>query len=199
MSRTQATGHNNAASRQTQWIAILRRSWKKPGGRGRKNGASKASAFPYLAAITVMATLALWAAWQFEIRKTDHSAMLEGPGLVSWRSLVKVDYTHAKDRIALRFDDRIKALDGKEVNLRGFITPLASTGDQQHFILSSKPPTCPYCLPAGPDEMVEVFSRTPVRYSFDPITVSGRFELLSDDASGLYYRMTDAQPVVRGG
>jgi hypothetical protein len=190
MSHIRFTRHTNANGGRTHWFAVLRRWWKKP---SRKKGALKASMFPYLAAITVAATLALWAAWQFEIRKTDHSAMLEGPGLVSWQRLVKVDYIHVKDRIALRFDDGIKSLDGKEVNLRGFITPLASAPDQQHFILSSKPPTCPYCLPAGPDEMVEVFCRKPVKYSFDPITLSGRFELLHDDASGLYYRIVDAE------
>jgi hypothetical protein len=197
--RSTRHGTNATAGSASRLLATMRRWLKNPAGRNRKKTARTGSAFSYLAAITVAAAIALWAGWQFEIRQTDHSALLEGPGLVSWHRLVKVNFIRLKDRIALQFDDGIKALDGKAVKLRGYVTPLASGADQRHFILSSKPPTCPYCLPAGPDEMVEIFCRKPVRYSFDPITLSGRFELLHDDDGGLYYRMVDAEPVSQGG
>ena len=97
--------------------------------------------------------------------------MLRAPGVVSWYTLAKVTYVRFNDKTVLQFDDGINALGGKATKLRGFVTPLASAVDQRHFILSSKPPTCPYCLPAGPEEMVEIFCKQPVKYSFDPITV----------------------------
>jgi hypothetical protein len=153
--------------------------------------------FHYLAALTLAAALTSWAEWQFELRQSDHSALLKAPSVVSWVALTNVAYTRHEGKTALRFDDGIQALDGKALKLRGFITPLSSTGDQRHFILSSKVPTCPYCLPARPDEMVEIFCRQPVKYSLDPITVFGRFTILHDDASGFYYRMMDAEPVSR--
>ena len=42
--------------------------------------------------------------------------------------------------------------------------------------------------------MVEVRTKTPVKYSLEPVVVEGRFLVLHDDAYGLYYRMTDATP-----
>jgi hypothetical protein len=43
--------------------------------------------------------------------------------------------------------------------------------------------------------MVEVRTRTPVKYSMEPVVVEGRFQVLSDDSYGLYYRITDASSV----
>jgi uncharacterized protein len=196
---TQARMANNSTGvvrgTMRRFATILRKRVKKAPARKRKNAARTQVVFPYLAGIAFAAGLALWAAWQFEIKKPDHSAMLRAPGVVSWSTLARVTYARFNDKTVLQFDDRINALGGKAQKLRGFVTPLASTGDRRHFILSSKPPTCPYCLPAGPDEMVEIFCKQAVKYSFDPITVFGRFEILHDDASGFYYRMVDAEPV----
>ena len=43
--------------------------------------------------------------------------------------------------------------------------------------------------------MVEVKTRTPVKYSLEPVVVEGKFAVLADDPYGLYYRITDAVPV----
>jgi hypothetical protein len=179
-------------------IAMLRKRLKKPAMRRRKRVVRSNAVFHYLAALTLAAALSSWAEWQFELKQSDHSALLKAPGVVSWVALTNVAYTRHEGKTALRFDEGIQALNGKALKLRGFITPLSSTGDQRHFILSSKPLACPYCLPAGPDEMVEIFCRQPVKYSLDPITVFGRFAILHDDASGFYYRMMDAEPVSQG-
>jgi len=153
------------------------------------------AAFHYLAGLTFAAALVSWAAWQFELKQSDHSALLKAPGVVPWNALTNVAYTRDEGKTALRFDDGIQALDGKAVKVRGFVTPLNSGTDQRHFILSPKPSTCPYCLPAGVEEMVEVFCERPVKYSFDPVTVFGQFAILHEDASGFFYRMVDAAPV----
>jgi hypothetical protein len=175
-------------------LTILRTRWTKPAARKRKRVARTKAAFPYLAGLTLAATLALWGAWQFEIKQPDHSASLAAPGVIPWHLLARVNYTRVNDKTALQFDDGIRALDGKIVKLRGYVTPLDSTRDQRHFILSPKPPSCPYCLPAGPEEMVEVFGERPVKYSFDPITVFGRFGVRHAEDSGFFYRMLDARP-----
>ena len=47
-------------------------------------------------------------------------------------------------------------------------------------------------MPAGPDAVVEIVARTPVKYGFEPIVVSGRFAVLKDDPNGVLYRLTDA-------
>lgn len=35
-------------------------------------------------------------------------------------------------------------------------------------------------------------TKTPVKYSLEPVTVEGKFAVLDDDPYGLYYRITDA-------
>jgi hypothetical protein len=43
--------------------------------------------------------------------------------------------------------------------------------------------------------MVEVKTRTPVKYTLEPVVVEGKFAVLADDPYGLYYRITDAVAV----
>jgi hypothetical protein len=40
--------------------------------------------------------------------------------------------------------------------------------------------------------MIEVKTKTPVKYSLEVVVVEGRFAVLNDDPYGLYYRVTDA-------
>jgi hypothetical protein len=39
-----------------------------------------------------------------------------------------------------------------------------------------------------------VQTKTPVRTTFEPVVLSGRFAVLPNDPNGLYYRLTEAQP-----
>ena len=43
--------------------------------------------------------------------------------------------------------------------------------------------------------MIEVRTKTPVKYGMEPVVVEGMFSILNDDSYGLYYRMTDAVSV----
>ena len=70
--------------------------------------------------------------------------------------------------------------------------PLDIGEKQKRFLISAVPPHCQFCLPAGPDALVEVEAKTSVNYTFDPIVVSGKFAVVKDDPSGVLYRMTDA-------
>jgi hypothetical protein len=90
-----------------------------------------------------------------------------------------------------------KALDGHEAKVMGFLFPLEGGLEHDHFLLTAWPPTCPFCLPAGPSQMVEVFCAKPVSFTDGAIMMAGTFELLHEDPSGLYYRMHDAREVER--
>ena len=96
-------------------------------------------------------------------------------------------------RMSAEFSKDILALDKRDVKLQGFIIPLDMGDKQKRFLLSAVPPHCSFCLPAGPESVVEVIAKTPVKYGFEPIVVSGRFVLLKDDATGMLYRLTDAE------
>ncbi|MDD3516869.1 MAG: hypothetical protein PHQ14_00865, partial [Chromatiales bacterium] len=59
------------------------------------------------------------------------------------------------------------------------------------------PPHCPFCLPAGPARLIEVFAEDPVRYSAEPVLIEGSLKLLPKDDTGMLYRMTKAREVGR--
>lgn len=113
-------------------------------------------------------------------------------GVVSWKTLAQVEAVRQKDRFVPKFAGSITALDKKEIKLQGFMLPLDMGEKQKRFILTALPPSCSFCLPGGPDQLVEVQAKTPVKYGFEPIVVTGRFVVLKDDEMGLYYRLTDA-------
>lgn len=118
-------------------------------------------------------------------------------GVVSWKTLADVKTLKQKDRFIPDFGKSVSALDRKEVRLQGFMMPLEMGERQKRFLLVALPPTCSFCMPGGPEQVVEVRAKTPVKYGFEPIVVSGRLALLRDDEMGLYYRLTDAAPVGR--
>jgi hypothetical protein len=67
------------------------------------------------------------------------------------------------------------------------------TGDKQtHFVLSAMPQTCAFCMPGGPEQLVEVKARQAVKYTFEPVVVTGRLAVLKDDPTGVFYRLTEA-------
>jgi len=113
-------------------------------------------------------------------------------GVVSWKTLADVKVVKQKDRYAPEFSKSVTTLDKKEVKVQGFMMPLEMGDKQKRFLLVALPPTCSFCLPGGPEQIVEVQTKAPVKYGFEPIVVSGRFAVLQDDAMGLYYRMTNA-------
>lgn len=118
-------------------------------------------------------------------------------GVVSWKTLAQVEAIKQKDRFVPQFSNNITALDKKEVKLQGFMMPLDMGEKQKRFLLVAMPPTCAFCMPGGADQLVEVQAKTPVKYGFDPIVVTGKFVLLKDDPMGLYYRLTDAVAITQ--
>jgi len=113
-------------------------------------------------------------------------------GVVSWKTLSEVTPVRQQDRFIPQFSKGVAALDKKDVKLQGFMMPLDMGEKQKRFLLTAMPPSCAFCLPGGPDQLVEVVAKNPVKYGFDPIVVTGKFVVLKDDPMGLYYRLTDA-------
>ena len=125
---------------------------------------------------------------------TDYGSTLlpERAGVVSWRTLAKVTPVKQGGRMVNEFAPEVLTLDKRDVNIQGFMIPLDMGDKQTRFLLSAVPPHCSFCMPAGPDAVVEIIARTPVKFAFEPIVVSGRFAVLKDDANGVLYRLTDA-------
>jgi uncharacterized protein len=118
--------------------------------------------------------------------------LVERKDLVSWQTFAQVEIVKMKDRYVPQFAQSVASLDQKEVKVQGFMMPLEVGDKQSHFVLSALPVTCSFCMPGGPEALVEVKTRQPVKYSFDAIVVSGKLSVLKDDPTGVFYRITDA-------
>ncbi len=112
--------------------------------------------------------------------------------VVAWSVLTSVKTRTEKNRILPVFELAQMQLHQKTQRIQGFMMPLDPGEKQSHFLLSSVPLTCSFCTPGGPESMVEVRTKVPVKATQEPVVVEGRFLVLNDDAYGLYYRMTDA-------
>lgn len=115
--------------------------------------------------------------------------------VLPWSVLTEVKTKAVKNRLLPAFPAPVVALNDKTQRIQGFMMPLDPGEKQKHFLLSSVPLTCAFCVPGGPESMVEVKTKTAVKYSLEPVTVEGRFAVLNDDPYGLYYRITEAVSV----
>jgi uncharacterized protein len=104
--------------------------------------------------------------------------------VLAWSMLTAITTKNEKNKILPVFGVQQLALHQKTQKLQGFMMPLEPGERQRHFLLTS-----------GPESMVEVRTKTPVKYSLEPVVVEGVFQVLNDDPYGLYYRITDAVAV----
>ncbi len=119
----------------------------------------------------------------------------ERADVLPWSVLTDVKTQTVKNRVLPNFPSQVQALSDKTQRIQGFMMPLEPGEKQSHFLLSSVPLTCSFCVPGGPESMVEVKTKAPVKYSLEVVVVQGRFAVLKDDPYGLYYRITDAVAV----
>jgi hypothetical protein len=118
----------------------------------------------------------------------------ERKDVVSWRLLAQVELVKVKDRYQPQFSSGVAALDAKEVKLQGFMMPLEMGDKQSHFILSATPQSCAFCMPGGPESLVEVKTKRPLAFGLEPVVLTGKLAVLKDDPTGVFYRLTDAVP-----
>jgi hypothetical protein len=115
--------------------------------------------------------------------------------VIAWSTLADISTRTERNRVVQVYSPAILALDQRTVRLQGFMTPLDPGERQVHFLLTSVPLTCPFCTPGGPESIVQVRSRRPVRYTIGALVVEGRFHVLHNDSLGFFYRITGAVQV----
>jgi hypothetical protein len=116
------------------------------------------------------------------------------PGVVPWRLLGTVTMKQEGRRTVAVFPPPVASLSGTRVKVQGFMMPLQPGERQTHFLLSAVPTTCGFCLPAGPEGIIEIRTRPPgVKVGFDALVLEGTLSVLPTDPMGLLYRLTDAQ------
>ena len=117
------------------------------------------------------------------------------PKLTASKTSCSIDTKRLKMRCSIAYTSEVKALNGKQVGLDGFMLPLESTERFSHFMLSLRSPSCPYCPPGGANEIVEVFTRSPMAWSDQLTSIRGTLVLAdSQNDSGVFYQLKNAEP-----
>lgn len=115
--------------------------------------------------------------------------------VVPWSVLSDLKKNTTKTAVLPVFNAQQQAMHQTVQRIQGFMVPMDAKPTQKHFLLTSVPLTCSFCIPGGPESMVEVKAKTPVRYSLEPVVVEGKFNVLPNDPYGLFYRLVEAVPV----
>jgi hypothetical protein len=115
-----------------------------------------------------------------------------------WRELSDVTYKIGEDEFGELylpvFSDKIKSLEGKVVEADGYIIPFEGMFKPEHIILSSLPlAECFFCGSGGPETVMEVMLKDPIKYTSKRVKVRGTLTLNSNDPEKLMYILSDAQ------
>ena len=117
------------------------------------------------------------------------------PKLTASRTSCSIDTKRLKMRCSIAYTPEVKAMDGTQVGIDGFMLPLESTANFSHFLLSFRSPSCPYCPPGAANEIVEVFTKKPMQWSDELTSMRGTLTLAdSRNDSGMFYQLKDAEP-----
>jgi uncharacterized protein len=152
---------------------------------------SAATAQPLSPPIAQAKTPALGTGPGFHDPRSPFKPLEERDGVVSWKLLSSVQTKIEKGRVVPNFPTAVQALANRTVKVQGFMMPLEPGDKQRHFLLSSVPTSCSFCVPAGPEGLVEVRTKNPVRYGLEPVVVEGKLGVLKNDPYGVFYRISE--------
>ena len=107
-------------------------------------------------------------------------------------SACKVHYNDTKHTYSITYTPEVKAVEGKPFTISGFMLPLEATEKFNHFLLSKRTPTCPFCPPGEPNEIIEVFTKKPLKYSEGILTATGTLKFTTNPDLGLFFQLKDS-------
>src|SRR5690554_3044715 len=115
-----------------------------------------------------------------------------------WKDLSEVSYKISEDEYGElyvpEFSDKIIALEGKEVTADGYIIPFEGMFKPEHIILSSLPlAECFFCGSGGPETVMEVMLKDPIKYTSKRVKVKGKLTLNANDPEKLMYILEDGE------
>lgn len=135
--------------------------------------------------------MALSANSQTEVMKKDEGA---------WNTLSMVSFQRTFDEefgIDVEkpiISPLIQLLDGKEIELEGYIIPLTGKIKQSHFMLSKFTQNmCFFCGKAGPETAAQVFTKDAkkIPYTDEKVRVKGILRVNVTDVTNLLYTIED--------
>lgn len=143
--------------------------------------------FRLLAPVLLQAFMAVAAGAQ---AVPDHQALMSP----AWEIIGELRYAEdSPGEYVPVYSRALKALEGKEVELQGYMVPYERGVKYSRFALSVLPLfQCQFCGSGGIPPIVEVEATDPVRFSYKPITMKGRIKLNPDDVEKLEILLTGA-------
>jgi hypothetical protein len=90
------------------------------------------------------------------------------------------------------FAAALKKLAGQRITMQGYMFPLEQSDRQRRFLFGPFPMTCPFHYHVGPSLVIEADARDPIDFTYDPITITGRLELVPlDIENNIFYYLHD--------
>ena len=120
--------------------------------------------------------------------------------IITWELLKNVDFDEIWSEefqayyMVPKFSESVKEMDGKEVQIRGFIIPVDIV--QDYYVLSANPySSCFFCGQAGPESVMEIqmIKKYEGLRMDQVITYKGTLKLNVDDIYQLNYILEDAE------
>lgn len=117
----------------------------------------------------------------------------------TWKQLSKITFRKEFDELMgfkvdkPVFSEQVKALEGQEMVVKGYIIPVEGYKSHKEFIFSAFPYNmCFFCGGAGPETVMEVEASDPVKFTAEKITLKGILRLNPDDINKLMYKLDEA-------
>jgi len=134
----------------------------------------------------------------------DDYTFKDGYILLNWQDLSQVKFEDTYNESIEEFiffpvfSDTLRALNGKKIQIEGFVIPFEETGDESFVVLSAYPYLqCFFCGGAGPETVIDILPKENLgRLKTDQkLTFKGKLRLNADDLDYLNYIMDDAEMV----
>ncbi len=105
-----------------------------------------------------------------------------------WKTLMSVKSEQRRDAHVPKFEAAQRALDGKQITLTGYMYAYEEAPIHKFFMLSFYPVSmCYFCGGAGPESVIEVIMKKPLRATSKQITLKGTLKLNDTDKERLFY------------
>jgi hypothetical protein len=118
----------------------------------------------------------------------------------TWKTLSRITFKKEYDEVlGLKIDvpvfgKEVKDMEGKEITVKGYIIPTDGYKSQKEFVFSAFPYNmCFFCGGAGPETVMEVMSKEPIKYTSEPVYLKGILRLNGKDVNRLIYSLEKAE------
>lgn len=92
------------------------------------------------------------------------------------------------------FSEELKAFQGQQVTLEGYVIPISEAGESDYFVLSRFPyNSCFFCGNAGPETVAEIYTTGKHTFVDQKVKVTGTLKLNATDPFHLFFILEDSE------